>query len=51
MTLGSHGDAMVALPRHATVDGTPLPELVDETTLRAAVPDGRATGAPRSSRC
>ena len=24
---------MVALPRHATVDGRPLPELVDEATL------------------
>ena len=33
MTLGSHGDAMIALPRHATVDGRPLPELVDEPTL------------------
>jgi len=34
MTLGSHGDQMVALPRHATVQGKPLPELVDEDALK-----------------
>jgi malate dehydrogenase len=33
MTLGSHGDQMVALPRHATVEGKPLPELLDEAEL------------------
>jgi malate dehydrogenase len=34
MTLGSHGDQMVALPSHATVQGKPLPELVDEEALK-----------------
>lgn len=34
MTLGSHGDQMVPLPRQATVDGKPLTELVDEATLQ-----------------
>jgi malate dehydrogenase len=45
MTLGSHGDAMVALPRQATVDGTPLPELVDEATLQQLFQRTRDGGA------
>jgi len=45
MTLGSHGDAMVALPRHATVSGTPLPELVDEQTLERLFQRTRDGGA------
>ncbi len=45
MTLGSHGDAMIALPRHATVDGKPLPELVDEATLERLFRRTRDGGA------
>jgi len=45
MTLGSHGDAMVALPRHATVDGAPLPQLVDEATLERLFQRTRDGGA------
>jgi malate dehydrogenase len=45
MTLGSHGDAMIALPRHATVNGTPLPELVDEATLQRLFARTRDGGA------
>jgi malate dehydrogenase len=45
MTLGSHGDAMVALPRHATVDGKPLPELVDDETLERLFQRTRDGGA------
>ena len=45
MTLGSHGDAMIALPRHATVDGKPLPELVDEATLETLFQRTRDGGA------
>jgi malate dehydrogenase len=45
ITLGSHGDAMVALPRHATVDGKPLPELVDQPTLERLFQRTRDGGA------
>jgi malate dehydrogenase len=45
MTLGSHGDQMVALPRHATVQGKPLPELVDEATLEQLFQRTRDAGA------
>jgi malate dehydrogenase len=45
MTLGSHGDAMVALPRQATVAGKPLPELVDEATLEQLFQRTRDGGA------
>ena len=45
MTLGSHGEAMVALPRHATVNGKPLPELVDEQTLEQLFQRTRDGGA------
>jgi malate dehydrogenase len=45
MTLGSHGESMVALPRHATVDGKPLPDLVDEATLERLFQRTRDGGA------
>jgi malate dehydrogenase len=45
ITLGSHGDQMVALPRHATVEGKPLPELVDEETLEELFQRTRDAGA------
>ncbi len=45
MTLGSHGDAMIALPRHATVNGKPLPELVDGATLERLFTRTRDGGA------
>lgn len=45
MTLGSHGDQMVALPRHATVQGKPLPELVDESALEDLFQRTRDGGA------
>jgi malate dehydrogenase len=45
MTLGSHGESMVPLPRHATVAGKPLSELVDETTLERLYQRTRDAGA------
>jgi malate dehydrogenase len=45
MTLGSHGEAMVPLPRHATVQGKPLTELVDDETLERLYQRTRDAGA------
>lgn len=45
MALGSHGDQMVALPRHATVEGKALPELVDQATLEELFQRTRDGGA------
>src|SRR5437588_12092164 len=45
MTLGSHGDAMVPLPRHASVQGKPLTELVDDATLERLYQRTRDAGA------
>jgi malate dehydrogenase len=45
MTLGSHGEAMVPLPRHATVDGRPLTDLVDDATLESLFQRTRDGGA------
>jgi len=45
MALGSHGDSMVPLPRHATVDGKPLADLVDQATLEQLYARTRDGGA------
>jgi malate dehydrogenase len=45
MTLGSHGESMVPLPRQATVDGRPLTDLVDEPTLERLYQRTRDGGA------
>jgi malate dehydrogenase len=45
MTLGSHGESMVPLPRHATVAGKPLTELVDQATLERLYQRTRDAGA------
>jgi malate dehydrogenase len=45
MTLGSHGEAMVPLPRHARVGGRPLTELVDHAALERLYQRTRDGGA------
>jgi malate dehydrogenase len=45
MTLGSHGESMVPLPGHATVEGKPLRDLVDEETLERLFQRTRDAGA------
>ena len=45
MTLGSHGESMVPLARHATVGGKPLTELVDGETLERLFQRTRDGGA------
>jgi malate dehydrogenase len=45
MTLGSHGESMVPLPRQATVSGKPLTELVDGATLARLYDRTRDAGA------
>ncbi len=45
MTLGSHGESMVPLPRQATVGGKPLTDLVDDATLERLYARTRDAGA------
>ena len=45
VTLGSHGESMVPLPGHATVEGKPLRDLVDDETLERLYQRTRDAGA------
>lgn len=45
MVLGSHGDLMVPLPRYSTVNGIPIPELMDAATIDRLVERTRHGGA------
>ena len=45
MVLGGHGDSMVPLPRHATVSGIPVTELIPEDRLASVVQRTRDGGA------
>jgi len=44
IVLGGHGDEMVPLPRHTSVAGIPIRELVDEVTLDAIIERTRKGG-------
>ncbi len=44
ITLGSHGETMVPLPRHARVQGKPLTELVSEETIGRLIERTRGAG-------
>jgi malate dehydrogenase len=37
IVLGGHGDTMVPLPRHTSVAGIPVTELIDDETLTAII--------------
>ncbi|MFQ5844567.1 MAG: malate dehydrogenase [Planctomycetota bacterium] len=44
MVLGGHGDQMVPLPRFSTVNGVPLPELLDAARIESLVERTRKGG-------
>lgn len=45
LVLGGHGDSMVPLPRYATVNGVPIPELLSKDTIDQLVERTRKGGA------
>jgi malate dehydrogenase len=45
LVLGGHGDLMLPLPRYCTVNGVPLPELLDQATIDRLVERTRNGGA------
>ncbi len=45
MVLGGHGDAMVPLPRYSCVNGIPVTEFMDQTTIERIVQRTRDGGA------
>lgn len=44
IVLGGHGDDMVPLPRHTSIAGIPVRELLDEETLQAIIKRARVGG-------